>query len=55
MECQSYQCYSGSCSSEGRRFFTKEEKIEMLNEYKEALEKETQGVSEKISLLEKEK
>jgi len=55
MECISYQCYGGSCNSEGRRFFTKEEKIQMLKEYKEALDNESQGVSEKIASLEQEK
>ena len=40
----------GCC--ETRSFLTKEEKVEMLKEYKEALEKEAQGVSEKIKELE---
>ena len=43
-----------NCSSEyGRSFLTREEKVEMLREYKEALEKEAKGVSEKIKELEK--
>ncbi|MEK6825266.1 MAG: hypothetical protein AABY00_00600 [Nanoarchaeota archaeon] len=51
-------CDYGSCSSvclsaDSRRFFTREEKLEMLKEYKEALEKETQGVKERITELEK--
>jgi hypothetical protein len=36
-----------------RRFLTKEEKIEMLKEYKKSLEEETKGVSERIKELEK--
>jgi hypothetical protein len=33
-------------------FLTKEERIELLKEYKNDLEKETQGVAEKIKELE---
>ena len=40
------------CAS--RNFITREEKVEMLKEYKEALEKEAKGVQEKIAELEKE-
>lgn len=40
-------CYSP------RGFLTKEEKIEMLKEYQQSLEKEAQGVKEKIRELEK--
>ena len=40
-------CYSG------RNYFTKEEKIEMLKEYKDSLEKEAKGVGERIRELEK--
>ena len=48
-------CYAGSCSSDSfRGFITKEEKIEMLKEYQESLEKEAQGVKERIKALEKE-
>ena len=36
-----------------RNFLTKEEKVEMLKEYKESLEKEAKGVSERIKELEK--
>lgn len=43
-------CYSGSWS--GRSFLTREEKIEMLTEYKEQLEKETAGIAERIKELE---
>jgi len=42
----------GCCGT--RSFFTKEEKTEMLREYKESLEKEAKGVAEKIKQLEKE-
>jgi hypothetical protein len=39
---------------EGRRsFFTKEEKIEILQDYKEKLEQETKGVDEAIKELKK--
>ena len=44
---------SGCC--EERSFFTKEEKIEMLRDYKNSLDKEAQGVSERIKDLEKNK
>ncbi len=44
--------YGGCCTTE-RGFLTKEEKIEMLKEYKETLEKETKGVAERIKELEK--
>jgi hypothetical protein len=37
----------------GRGFLTKEEKIEMLNEYKESLENEAKGVAERIKELQK--
>ena len=42
----------GCCGT--RSFFTKEEKVEMLKEYKESLEKEATGVGERIRQLEKE-
>ena len=47
--------YGGCCSTEapGRGFLTREEKIEMLKEYKESLEKEAKGVSERIKELQK--
>lgn len=41
-------------SHPGRSFLTRDEKIELLKEYKENLEQETKGVAEKISQLEKE-
>jgi hypothetical protein len=36
-----------------RSFLTKEERIEILKEYKQTLEKEAKGVSERIKELEK--
>jgi len=39
-------CYSG------RRFLTKEERIEWLEDYKSNLEKELKGVTERIAELE---
>jgi len=41
----------GCCGT--RNFFTKEEKVEMLKEHKEGLEKEAKGVGERIKELEK--
>jgi len=41
----------GCCT--GRSFLTNEEKIEMLKEYQEALEKEAKGVTERIKELQK--
>jgi hypothetical protein len=37
----------------GRRFLTKEEKIEWLEDYRTNLEKELQGVTERIQELKK--
>jgi hypothetical protein len=45
-----YRHHMGNC---WRQFLTKEEKIELLEEYKKWLEKETQGVKEKIESLNK--
>ncbi len=43
-----------NCNCYGsREFYTKEEKIEMLKEYKDSLEKEAKGVGEKIKEMEK--
>ena len=49
-----YGCYgSGAGLQRGiRSFLTKEERIRLLKEYKENLEKETQGVTERIKELE---
>ena len=44
----------GPCGSGNRNFITKEEKVEMLDEYKETIEKELQGVKERIKELGKE-
>jgi len=47
-------CNTGSCGcGTNRSFLTKKEKIEMLKEYKETLEKEAKGISERIEELEK--
>lgn len=43
--------YKNCCST--RSFLTKEEKIEMLTQYQESLEKEAQGVKERIEELKK--
>lgn len=44
------------CGGHGmRNFLTKEEKIQMLKEYKTALESEAKGVAERIKELEKSK
>ena len=49
--CES-ECECGS--GRGMRgFLTKEEKIELLNEYKDNLEKEAKGVEERINELKK--
>lgn len=45
------ECYDVNCG--GRNFFTKEEKINRLKDYKEYLEKEAKGVGERIKELEK--
>ena len=43
------------CGCGARSFLTKEEKIELLKDYKDQLEKEAKGVGEKIKDLEKAK
>ena len=43
-------CYNGMCVP-ARRFLTKDEKIEMLEEYKERLDQESKGVAERIQEL----
>jgi hypothetical protein len=48
----SYGCCGTSGPQRSRSFLTKEERIELLKEYKNDLEKETQGVAEKIKQLE---
>jgi len=54
MQCSTMKkgCSYGSCSP--RNFLTKEEKVEMLADYKESLEKEAKGVAEQIERLKKE-
>ncbi|MBI4163222.1 MAG: hypothetical protein HY512_00030 [Candidatus Aenigmarchaeota archaeon] len=44
-------CGEFSCSP--RSFLTKQEKVDMLKEYKEELDKESQAVSEVIKELQK--
>ena len=51
MNCSSYSC--SAYASTGRSFLTKEEKLEMLQEYKENLEQEVKGVVERIAELQK--
>ena len=46
-------CGCGCESDVARKYFTKDEKLEMLKEYKEALENEAKGVSERIKELQK--
>lgn len=46
-----YQCCG--TSSGMRSFLTRDEKIEMLKEYRESLEKEVEGIKERIKELEK--
>jgi hypothetical protein len=43
-------CYGGSQRT--RSFLTKEERVALLKEYQDELEKEKQGVSERIKQLE---
>lgn len=44
--------YSNSNYQRARNFLTKEEKVEILKEYQKDLERESEGVSEKIKELE---
>ena len=46
-----YGC-CGTGFQRGRNFLTKEERVELLKEYKADLEKETQGIVERIKELE---
>lgn len=51
--CSSGYSNSGSIGSQrARGFLTREEKVEVLKEYQKNLEKEVQGVSERIKELE---
>ncbi len=47
--CEGYEYMHGL-----RNFLTKEERIELLKEYRDSLEKEAKGVSERIKELQKE-
>ena len=46
-----YGC-EGCVNAMPRGFLTKEEKLELLKEYKENLDKETKGVAERIEEIE---
>jgi len=48
MNCETY-----SCGEQGRRYLTKEEKVNRLKEYKEWLDNESKGVDEAISKVSK--
>ncbi len=50
-----HNMYGGCCGPESRSFLTRDEKIELLKEYKDSLEKEAKGVAERIKDLEKNK
>jgi hypothetical protein len=50
MYCTTQSCECSETS--GRRFLTKDEKKEMLSEYKAWLDKESKGVAEAIAKLE---
>jgi hypothetical protein len=47
-----YGDYSGRGFQRARSFLTKEERVALLKEYKQDLEKESQGVAERIKELE---
>ncbi len=49
----SCECDCSCSETSGRYFLTREEKIDRLKTYKDYLEKEAKGVSEKISELQK--
>lgn len=40
-----------SCGHNGRKFLSRNEKIEMLKEYKKSLQNELEGVEEKLNSL----
>jgi hypothetical protein len=44
----------GISLNQGRSFLTRDERISLLKEYKDDLEKEVKGISERIKDLEKE-
>ncbi|HKZ61168.1 MAG TPA: hypothetical protein VJZ68_01960 [Nitrososphaera sp.] len=43
-----YGCCSGAGGHTGRSFLTKEERLAMLKEYRDDLQKEVKGVDERI-------
>lgn len=45
----------GYCGGTRRSFLTKEEKIELLQEYKEDLDRESKGVAERIEELKRDR
>jgi hypothetical protein len=45
-------CGCGTDFRKARSFLTREEKVSMLKEYKDDLEKEVQGITERIKELE---
>lgn len=47
-----YSGYPGRGFQRARSFLTKEERIELLKEYKQDLENESRGVAERIKELE---
>lgn len=56
MRMRGFGCHSHKFGCHGGRCFpTREEKIEMLEEYKKILEKEAKGVEETIEILKKKK
>ena len=46
-----YGCCSGTGGYTGRSFLTKEERLAMLKEYRDDLQKEVKGVEERIKEL----
>lgn len=48
-------CGYGCGCAGGRGFLTRDEKVEMLKEYKDNLEKEAKAVGERIEEIQKEK
>lgn len=44
------KCHCG-CGHSGRRFLSRKEQIEMLEEYRESLKNELEGVEEKLNAL----
>jgi hypothetical protein len=42
------------CNCGGRRFLSRKEKVEMLEEYRESLKNELEGVEEELTMLKRE-